>query len=263
MPFAPLLSARGAGTVAVVWWPLSQFLAALVQRPEPLYLAKEALFAVLSYGVARFAFAARSRFGMKARLALGTFLLSASASTTSLLEAFRETPAFNDASTAVYVAFLASALFLDGLLAGYAAVLAAVVGKHVEAKTSENADRAQVAAAVWLLVGVVPALLRLLPRQTHAWNTLAVFLALNLVAPAAWAITALLRIRSRRRWLAKVSSGALSGWRLVEQSAPTQGLPQLVRVGAEPTRTLVRVHDPSQPFREAESQEAVALVTLR
>jgi hypothetical protein len=263
VPFAPLLSARNAGTLAAVWWPLSQFLAALVQRREPLYLAKQALFVVVSYGVARFAFAARSRFGMKARLALGNFLLSASVNALFLLETLRETPALGEASTTFAVTYLASALFFDGVFAGYAAVLAALVGKHAEAKTSENADRAQVAAAVWLLVGIVPALLRPFLRGTQEWKTLAVFLALNLVAPAAWAITALLRIRSRRRWLDKVSSGALSGWRLVEQSAPTPGLPQLVRVESGPTRTLVRVHDASQPFREAEGQEAVALVTLR
>jgi hypothetical protein len=265
LPYAPFLSARSAGTLAFVWWPLIGLLNSVVQRAAVVACAREALGVFLAYVVARIAFAARYRWAITGRLALGAFLASASLSATFVFEALHDNAMSSRVRTAFLIAFIFSLVLSNGLLAACAAVLGAIVGSHVEDKTSESTDRAQVNVAIWVLVvGTLQAVTLVTvsrPGRPYAGSSLPVFLAL--VPPAALAIAAMTRIRSRRRWLAAVSTGAVPGWRLVEPSPETEGLPQLVGVGSGQPRTLVRVHDASRPFRESESQEAVALVALK
>jgi hypothetical protein len=260
VPFAPLLSARGAGTLAFVWWPLSGLVADLVHRAGVAPCARDALSVLLAYAVARFAFAERFRWAITVRLALWAFVASLLVSATFVFfDVLHGKRPSTPAQAAFAYALITSLFFRCALFGCYAGVLGWIVGHHVEEETSEGADLAGVNAAAWMLVVTV---VLALGGATAPW-ALVVFWALKVVAPGAWGVAALVRIRARRRWVAAVARGALPGWRLVESSPGTQGLPRLARVASGQTRTLVRVHDATQPFREAESQEAVALVALR
>jgi hypothetical protein len=258
VPFAPLLSARAAGTLAFVWWPLSGLVADLARLAGVAACARDALSVLLVYVVARFAFAERFRWAITVRLALWTFVATLLVSATFVFfDVLHGKHPSTPAQAAFVYALMTSLFFRCALFACYAGVLGLIVGRHVQEGTDEDADRARVNAAAWMLVVTVVLAL----SGATARSALVVFWALKVVAPGAWGIPALVRIRSRRRWVAAVARGAFPGWRLVEPSPGAQGLPQLVRISSGQTaRTLVRVRDAAQPFREAESHEAVGLV---
>jgi hypothetical protein len=223
----------------------------------------------------RSAFSARSRRGIAACLALGAWLACVAE---ALFDAVRGPWQPLGLTGAILGAALVSSVVLGGgLAAAFSWLLGSLVGKHVEARSREADDRAQVAAAGWLALTQVPMLLLSLVALALTIRTepdggpgpwfhvqvarvLPVAALLGIVVPAAVAMAARVRIRSRRRWLERVGAGEVARWKIVEQAAVSPGLPRLVGAAAGDVRTLVRVHEPGQPFREGESQEAVALV---
>jgi hypothetical protein len=82
---------------------------------------------------------------------------------------------------------------------------------------------------------------------------------LNFLIPFALTCFAMVRVRRRRRWLAGVQTGRFPQWRIVRQAAEDGTLPRLVS-GEGTAGTLVRVHAPEDPFREAERLEPMATV---
>jgi hypothetical protein len=265
------MSARAAATLAFVFSPvttLASYLVDNIGRVNSLNVVRDGLVVVLSYGVARFAFAARSRARMTGRIALGALLLSAAMST---LDAVRSYSPFGAPPIAI-AGILPGAVFRIALTTAYSALLARLVGTPIEAPSSEDADRAQAVAGAWVLLGQVPlffvALVGLALEAISPWASLphsVVLLAvLNFLVPAGFIAAAQWRIHARRTWLERVRTGTLASWRLVDgtgRAGDAAGLPHMVRVADGDVHTLVRVRDAEKPFREGETLEPVALVT--
>jgi hypothetical protein len=271
IPFSSPMSAKATGVLAVVWPPLVQGLALLVSNAlSAPFIVRDLVSIGLLYGVARFAFAATTRGAIAARLALGSITLGA----LQIAFLLATQPLYRGGGAAGTIALVASMLIPGAFVAFYKAILGWLVGRYVEAPSFETADRAQIAASVWLFVGEIPhatfivlgMALNLGSTFLRAWGgipsglTVALYACLYVLAPAAVVTAAILRIRGRRRWLSSVRAGDIANWRLLEGPAPTAALPHLVRVDAGEVRTLVRVHDPAEPFREGERHEPVALV---
>jgi hypothetical protein len=273
VPYGSLMSARTAGTLAFVWWGLTRCVAGIVSDGfVPLTLLSNSISTALALAIALFAFSARSRGRIAWRLVSGGLLLCVA----EVVFVIARTLPHHSASTALVIASVAiGAVLSGGLAAAYSGLLGWLIGRHVEAPSREGDDRAQVIAGTWVLGSQAPALLFALmafamkgrfPALHQAWattamvRTLAVPILLGYAAPAALAISALSRIRARRRWLERVRVGELPHWRIVELASPAARIPHLVDVGQGPTATLVRVHDAGQPFRESETQEPIAVV---
>jgi hypothetical protein len=159
---------------------------------------------------------------------------------------------------------LVGALLYGGLVACYAAVLGRVVGRYVEAGSHESADRAQVTGALWIalphaLMTALDAIAIQFTRTHWEWASVLLSAGLTVLAPLLLGVAARRRLRARRAWLEQVGAGNLPNWRLIDASH-TENLPHLVRVDAGEPRTLVRVHDAEEPFREGERHEPIAFV---
>jgi hypothetical protein len=236
---------------------------------DGLELGRGLIPVVLASVVARFAFSARSVSSMAWRLAAGALLLGAAEIAFHLAHRNPHPPPATLAAS-----ILTGTLLVGLVVAAYSWALGWLVGKHANAKSCENADRAVIAAATWVLVGQLPSVPMVLggfalrsghPALEQAWDrmpwgrTALLFGGLNVVPPALLALGALRRIRARRAWLATVRVGALPHWRLVEGLSEVEGLPHLVGAGGGEARTLV--HAAEQPFREGESLEPIAVVS--
>jgi hypothetical protein len=252
-----------------MWWYLARSIDDVVAGGlrDPALLVRDAFAIAFSYTVARYAFSASVRAVMTGWAVLGTsVMIFAEMAFTQ----FRSNVYRADAAGAVGSAFV-TALLPAFVVSGYVALLVTTVGKHIEAKAIESGDRALLAAALWILAGLVPVFLVKFaffaigiggsPASSADWAEAPFpFACVALAPPVAVIVSALVRIRARRRWLAGVRAGSVPGWRVVEGARDEETLPHLAPIGEAGACTLVRVHDAAQPFRGSETLEPIALV---
>ena len=250
VPYAPRVSAKAAGAIAVGWGAASS----LIDELRRLCFADggwtwvgiAALSLALRCALGPYAFGARSRRAATARLALGYLLLSAA------LVATRGWPG----------PFMALGYGLTSpLWLAFAALLVYPIWKYSDAGSQEDADRAQVAAAGWV---ALPTVTVLVATRAVPWpsGTMLLPATLDIGLPLVVATFAVARIWSRRHWLTSVASGKHPRWRIIDEPAAAVALPALVRATASGAdrKVLVRVHAAEQPFRDVERLEAVGIV---
>lgn len=218
--------------------------------------------AALIYAAARYALRARNRGAAIGRLVVARAALAVASNVA--LSPGGEFSRFNALEMAI-ASVINVPVWLTVLIA-----MVVIVWRVLRTPSYEAEDRALIWVAMWMLV---PNLLSdafsltVVARFSH-YPGLAGALAIQLVVfgtiPLGLAVAAAVRVGLRRRWLSRVEAGREPLWRLVDrgESAETD-LPVLTSsTPPGPTRILARVLavSPTDPFREAEGLEPVALV---
>lgn len=150
-----------------------------------------------------------------------------------------------------------------------------IVWPVLRTSSYEAEDRALIWIVLWMLVpGLLNGAFALTTAHffTHySGDVLARSLAIQLVVsgtiPVALAVAAAVRSGLRRRWLSRVEAGGDPTWRLLDRGESAETDLPVLRSSTPPgpTRILARVLQvsPTDPFREAEGLEPVAIVRSR
>jgi hypothetical protein len=265
VPFRSILSARAALSAALVW-PFALAIVG-VMAGRALYPRDGAAFAAvvdlagaaLIYVAARYALRARTRGAAIGRLVVAKAALS--------IASVPWRPGFSGYDVVGLVISTVTTLPIS-FIAPIAMVV--VAWPVLRAPSYEAEDRALIWMAVWMLV---PNLLNdafsltVVARFSH-YPALARNLAIQLVLfgtiPVALAVAAAVRVGLRRRWLSSVEAGREPMWRLVDRGESAETDLPVLRSSTPPgpTRILacVLAVSPTDPFREAEGLEPVAIV---
>jgi hypothetical protein len=251
-PYRALVPARIAGVIAFVWPTLVPVLLAILGafRAGGRWewgLGFAGAWAALNYGIARFAFEARSTRALVARLSgvtlgvLGGFVLCMGM-------------ALQSSSWPLVLGLLWPAF-----VAAYSVPLALYAGSALCSEDYEGGDRTLRAGALWaaLPYGLL-ACMRFGARAFDASS--AVTLLLGVLVPLGAALAASVRIHRRRQWVRAAARGERPPWRIVSGGPDDESrLPRLLdRPGQE--RTLTFVVPATDAFRRHEQRVAVAIV---
>jgi hypothetical protein len=135
-------------------------------------------------------------------------------------------------------------------------------GARAQALSHAQSDRDVVLAALWI---AIPHWMLLTAwrcvHRTEDWPLVVWFdIPFFVLAPIILALVARSRFELRREWLERVRTGREPKWELRHrEAAGTIGLPLLDGQDGERVRVLANVHEPTEPFRDAQIQP-VALV---
>jgi hypothetical protein len=270
VPFRSILSARAALCAALVWpWTLA--VVGDVAR-RAMYPGNAAFAAVVNLAGAALIYAA-ARYALRARTrgaAIGRLVVARAALAVASIVALSpgEFSRFNALEMAI-ASVTTVPVSLTVLIA-----MVVIVWPVLRTPSYEAEDRALIRIVMWMLVpsvlGAAFALSAAHFFANYGGDILARSLAIQLVmfgtVPGGLAVAAAVRVGLRRRWLSRVDEGREPTWRLVDRGESEADLPVLTSsTPVGPTRILARVLSvsPTDPFREAEGLEPVAIVRSR
>ena len=245
IPYATPVSARMAATTAFAWPSVVAVLEAMSRCERSwslgLAVANAILHALVGYRCVRM----RSRTMATVGMAVGAMYL------------FLGFGGLQELVTPEHQHWIVRLTALTILTAAYAALLPQVTWKHLIEQAHESSDSVQIIAAVWVIISVGLAF----ATGVHGTSSRGLAIAFGLLMPLGVALAAVLRMKARRRWLARIASGVEGVWRIVAAVHLAEKLPVLtpVTAGAGPS-VLVHVQGAEEPFRASEHIEPVAIL---